>query len=189
METGVRRAWLGLAWWALTAGLAQAQQFGANDAPFLNFVGHLEAPAGFSDVVGQAAFFPESPIEEKTIAQVLAYQEALRAAGSPSTAVGRYQFIYATLSGLVARLELDKNRIFDSEMQTFLARHLMWECGFYDPQEPVAAIGNCLAGHWAALPMITGPQAGRSRYEGEAGNRALTAPAMVVALLEERFLW
>ena len=34
---------------------------------------------------------------------------------------------------------------------------------------------NNLASEWASLPLVTGPNAGRSKYAGDdAGNRALT---------------
>ena len=42
---------------------------------------------------------------------------------------------------------------------------------------------NCLAGIWAALPLVSGPNQGRSAHHGVAGNRALTRPQTVLALL------
>lgn len=168
---------------------ASAQQFGANDAPFLNFMGDMEAPAGFSDVYDAAPFGPDRPIETLTIAEVLTFQRALRQHGSVSSAVGRYQFIYETLSWLVADLNLDTNRVFDSEMQTFLARHLMYRCGFYDSEKSIASLGNCLARRWAALPILSGAERGQSVYKGIANNKALTSPERVEAILANRFSW
>lgn len=170
-----------------TFGLAQ--QFGANDADFLNLVGEVEAPAGFSDVYDLAPFGPPRPIEDLTIAEVLRYQESIREAGTKSSAVGRYQFIYDTLIWVVNDLGIDRSIVFDSEVQTLLARHLMYRCGFYDPEKPVGPLGNCLASRWAALPLLTGPQVGQSVYRGVDDNKALVDPRLVRVVLGNRFRW
>lgn len=174
---------------SMLAGLVHAQDFGANDAPFLNLVGDVEGPRGFGDVYGGAPFFPEKALDTMTIGQVLAYQRDLRAAGTVSSAVARYQFIHTTLSSLVDRLELDTNLVFDGEVQTYLARHMMRDCGFYDRTTPLPALGDCLAHVWAALPLLSGPYAGRSAYHGIAGNAALLDPSTVRTVLMNRFSW
>jgi hypothetical protein len=171
------------------AAQATAQGFGANDTAFLNLVGDLEGPAGFATVYNGVPIAPPKPIDTMTIAEVLAYQEAIRAAGTESSAVARYQIIYDTLNEAVDTLDLHPNLVFDGEIQTYLARHFMDRCGFYDPATPVPVLGDCLARVWAALPLFTGPYAGRSAYEGIAGNKALTDTATVEAVLRDRFLW
>lgn len=168
---------------------AYAQSFGANDAPFLNMVGDLEGPRGFGDIYGAAPFFPEQPLDTMTLEEVLSYQRDLRSAGTVSSAVARYQFIHTTLSGLVERLDLDTGLVFDGEVQTYLARHMMHDCGFYERSTPTPALGDCLAKIWAALPLMTGPYAGRSAYQGIAGNNALIDPASVRTVLDARFAW
>lgn len=174
--------------WALT-GAAHAQSFGANDAPFLNLMGALEGPAGFDSVYEGAPFAPPQPIGTMTIGAILDYQEAIREAGTASSAVARYQIVYDTMQGAVKDLNLHPDLVFDGEMQTYVARHLMDRCGFYDTNTPIPQLGDCLARVWAALPLFTGPYAGRSAYEGIAGNKALTDIGSVQAVLEDRFLW
>jgi hypothetical protein len=175
---------------ALTvSSAANAQSYGANDTSFLNFVGELEANRGFSDVHRAAPFLPPQTIETMTIAQVFEYQEALRANDAIASAVGRYQFNYLTLKDVVAQLGISTDIIFDSEVQTYLARHLLQMCGFYNQDADMANLANCLAGRWAALPKVTGSDAGKSAYEGLAGNKAGTTPEMFLAVLDARFTW
>lgn len=164
-------------------------RFAANDVTFLNLMGNLEGPYGFDTVSGFAPVPPERPLTEMTLSQVIAYQERLRALGTVSSAVGRYQFIYLTLRDLVDRHGMSGDLVFDSEVQTYLARFLMHECGFYDPDTALVALANCLATVWAALPVVSGPGAGRSHYAGDGINRALTEPGLVLRVLEERFNW
>jgi hypothetical protein len=166
-----------------------APKYGANDAEFMNFVGSIEAPQGFSDVFNGVPFLPDSLVETKTIEEILTYQRSLRAYGTESTAIGRYQFIYKTLLYVVDVLNVDKNRIFDSEMQTFLARYLMEQCGFYDTSIPTTALGNCLAGQWASLPLLSGVNKGKSAYADVGSNKALTSTVQYREILENRFSW
>lgn len=168
---------------------APSISFAANDVTFLNLMGNLEAPDGFDAVSGFAPIPPPRPLTEMTLAEVIAYQERLRELGTLSSAVGRYQFIYLTLRDLVDRHGMSGDLVFDSEVQTYLARFLMHECGFYDPQAPLVPLANCLATVWAALPVVSGPGAGRSHYAEDGINRALTEPALVLRVLEDRFRW
>lgn len=168
---------------------AQGQTFGANDAPFLNLVGDLEGPAGFGDVYDRVPFLPPAALDAMTIGQVLHYQRDILEDGTVSSAVARYQFLHDTLVALVDRLDLHEDLVFDGEVQTYLARHLMARCGFYDPNVDVGPLGDCLAGIWAALPVLTGPSMGRSAYEGIAGNKALVTPETVRQVLADRFSW
>lgn len=163
--------------------------FAANDVDFLNLIGTLEAPLGFDAVSGFAPLPPPEPLTAMTLTAVIAYQDRIRAAGTVSSAVGRYQFIQPTLQALVRDHGISRDLIFDAEVQTYLARFLMRDCGFYDPDTPLAPLANCLATVWAALPMVTGPTYGRSFYDGDGINAALTHPDTVLTLLAQRFQW
>jgi hypothetical protein len=163
--------------------------FGANDVDFLNMMGDLEAPDGFGDVFGGVPALPSEALEAMTIGEVLDYQRRIQALGTQSSAVGRYQFIHDTLARLVNELGISPDLVFDGEVRTFLARVRMSDCGFYDPATPSGALGNCLAGTWAALPLLEGPRRGQSAYEGDGLNHALVNPATVVAVLDSRFTW
>lgn len=168
---------------------AGAQGFGANDVHFLNMMGDVEAPEGFGDVFDGVPLLPPERLEEMTVGEVLAYQSQIRALGTASSAVGRYQFIYATLLRLVDEFGLSPDLVFDGEVQTFLARMMMADCGFYDPEHDTLALADCLAGVWAALPLVTGPSRGQSAYAEDGLNRALVAPETVIAVLDSRFVW
>jgi len=163
--------------------------FAANDVEFLNLMGDLEGPRGFDTVSGFAPVPPPGPLTGMTLAQVLAYQREIRALGTISSAVGRYQFIYPTLRDLVESRGISDGLVFDAEVQTYLARFLMHGCGFYTHETPLPALGDCLAGVWAALPVITGPRRGQSVYAQDGINRALVGPEVVIDVLSRRFGW
>lgn len=172
-----------------SAPAGQELSFAANDVTFLNLIGNLEAPHGFDAVSGFAPMSPPRDLTAMTLAEVIAYQEQIRAAGTRSSAVGRYQFIYVTLHGLVHRHGISGDLVFDGEVQTYLARFLMHDCGFYTPDTPLVPLANCLATVWAALPVVSGPGAGRSYYDGDGLNAALTAPDLLLRVLDQRFSW
>lgn len=164
-------------------------RFAANDVGFLNLMGNLEGPRGFGTVSDFAPALPDRPLTEMTLAEVLEYQREIRAMGTISSAVGRYQFIYLTLRDLVETHGISDELRFDEEIQTYLARFLMHHCGFYDPAMPDVQLANCLAGVWAALPLVSGPQRGQSVYAGDGINKAFVAPQIVVDVLGRRFTW
>lgn len=164
-------------------------RFAANDVGFLNLMGNLEGPLGFGTISGFAPALPDRPLTEMTLAEVLEYQREIRAMGTISSAVGRYQFIYLTLRDLVETHGISDSLIFDAEVQTYLARFLMHQCGFFDRATPNVQLANCLAGVWAALPLVGGPGRGQSAYAADGVNKALTTPAIVLDILDRRFQW
>jgi len=152
----------------------------------LTFVRHLEAPDGYDAYEARIPIAPPKPLTSMTLAEVLAWQVRVRRSGAPSTAAGGYQIIYPTLQRLVRKYGIDRDARFDAGMQDRLARLLIAECGDRPALAATAAhsrYGNCLAGIWAALPLTAGRNRGRSAYHGVAGNRALTSPRIVLALL------
>jgi len=163
--------------------------FAANDVEFLNLMGNLEGPRGFATVSDLVPTLPQRPITEMTLAEVLEYQRGIRSLGTVSSAAGRYQFIYPTLSELLERHDITHTLIFDGEVQTYLARVLMHRCGFYERDTHLLVLGNCLAGVWAALPLVSGPLAGESAYAGDGINRALVEPEILLDVLSRRFDW
>jgi hypothetical protein len=168
---------------------SQEISFAANDIDFLNLMGNLEGPRGFGTVSDFAPILPKKPLTEMTLVEVLDYQQDIRAAGTISSAVGRYQFIYVTLRDLVHKHAISGNLRFDGEVQTYLARFLMHKCGFFDPATPTSQLANCLASVWAALPLVSGPTRGKSAYAADGINKALTTPETVLHILEQRFQW
>ncbi|TQM89979.1 hypothetical protein [Roseinatronobacter monicus] len=163
--------------------------FAANDVEFLNLMGNLEGPRGFGTISDFAPALPDRPLTEMTLAEVLDYQREIRALGTISSAVGRYQFIYLTLRDLVETHGISDSLVFDGEVQTYLARFLMHQCGFFDHATPNVQLANCLAGVWAALPLVSGPERGQSAYAADGVNKAFTTPETVLDVLGRRFEW
>ncbi|MFG6080508.1 hypothetical protein ACEUZ9_001112 [Paracoccus litorisediminis] len=166
-----------------------ATGFTANDTDFLNLMGNLEGPRGFGTVSDLAPALPWSELDSMTIGEVLDYQVRIRRMGTQSSAVGRYQFIHATLVQILRTHGISREMVFDGEIQTFLARLLMRDCGFYDVATPIDRLGNCLAGRWAALPLLSGPDAGLSAYHDDGLNHHLVSSNDFRNVLETRFRW
>jgi hypothetical protein len=173
----------------LSAAGPTSVSFSANDTDFLNMMGNLEGPRGYGTVFDGVPALPQAQIDDMNIGEVLDYQRSIRKMGTASSAVGRYQFIYLTLQDLVEKQGISEAMIFDGEMQTFLARTLMSNCGFYDVDQQSTALGDCLAGVWAALPRVSGPGRGSSVYAGDGLNKSLVSADRVMQVLEDRFTW
>jgi len=170
-------------------GLAQTDLDGvrAFDRPFLELIGAIEAPAGYDAITGYAPFQPDRRITQMTIAEILDWQKRIREAGAEATAVGKFQFVRDTLEFLTRAYDVPHETVLDRRTQDYLARVLLHRCGFYDPDAAIPELGDCLAGTWAALPLLSGNKRGRSRYEGKVNNHARTTPEVVEAVLAVRF--
>lgn len=86
-------------------------------------------------------------------------------------AIGRYQFIPATLKRLVALLGVSEQAVFSAEVQDRLADVLLVEAGlnaFSDGEIKRHDFMNNMAKIWAGLPTSSG----KSYYNGYAGNKA-----------------
>ena len=174
---------------ATAPSVAGAESSGSvlfSDRHFLELLGALEGPDGYDDITMFATRNPPKPITSMTINEVLDYQRLLRRTGARSSAMGRYQFIYDTLLYLTNIHDINRNRLFDSHMQDRLTRLEMIRCGFYESTTPIGTLGNCLARVWAALPLLTGPNRGKSRYERMSINSAQTSPGVIEAVLRQR---
>ena len=179
---------LALAWALLLAVPAAHATDHASD--LLAFIRHLEAGrAGYNAFERRITVAPPKLLTAMRVGEVLAWQNRVRAAGNPSTAAGGYQIIRATLDRLVRNGTVSKTAIFNADTQDRLARSLIGECGLHtntvgsSPRRHSVRFANCLAGIWASLPLVSGPRRGLSAHHGVAGNRALTTPKTVLALL------
>ena len=152
----------------------------AKDQSLLSFIRHYEAGGSYDRYYAGITTPPPKPLTAMTVGEVMAWQSSLR--GVKSTASGGYQFIRKTLATLVVKNRIDKRAPFDAAMQDRLARLLIDDCAEARSRgdKPFA---NCLAGIWAALPLVSGPKRGRSAYHGVAGNKALTTPNRVLAVI------
>lgn len=110
---------------------------------------------------------PKRPTQ-MTLAEI--YQWIDDTPGQPH-AIGRYQFIPATLRRVVARTDVSLNARFTPAVQDRLADVLLAEAGlhrFRGGKLGRVAFMNNLAKIWAGLPNSTG----KSHYHGYAGNKA-----------------
>jgi muramidase (phage lysozyme) len=180
---------------ALGAKVGGGSGVPAGAMPILTLIGSVEAPGGYRQIYGgiPAAQYPPMPITSMTVDQVIEWQTRIRQAPNvASTAAGRYQIIRDTLAGLRTELRCG-GWIFDGPTQDRLAFALMRRRGwdkFKAGQISAATYGNALAREWASLPVIGGPNAGRSYYAGDGLNRSHVGVLEILAVLEgARGVW
>ena len=168
--------------------------------PLLDFIGNKESK-GYDDISGlvSESRYPSKPITQMTIQEILDWQESIDRF-QQSEAVGRYQVVEDTLRGynndrtvgpgspLYIRAGLSASSLYSPENQDKIAIVLIEGRGlsmFLEGKITREEFGDNLAAEWASLPLITGPNRGRSRYAGDsAGNRALTTIDAILAAID-----
>ena len=138
-------------------------------ALLLDLIARAEAGAAGHDAVQHGARIapPRAPTA-MTLGEI--YDWIAETPGQPH-AIGRYQFIPATLRRVAAARGYGPGTRFSPEVQDALALVLLEEAGlaaFRDGTLDRQAFMGRLARIWAGLPLPSG----RSYYEGHAGNRA-----------------
>lgn len=124
---------------------------------------------------------------DMTVAEVLEWQAAFVRQGSPSSAVGRYQFIRPTLAGLVKQLRIDPQARFDAALQDRLAIALLERRGsraFVGKALTREQFAAELAKEWAALPRVIGDDPHESYYDGDGLNKSRISIDEVYRALE-----
>ena len=112
---------------------------------------------------------------EMTIAEVLSWQAKHVEAGNYSSAVGRYQIVNTTLSGLVRQLGIDASQKFDQPTQDRLAVALFERRGsekYVNDELTREEFAANLAMEWAALPKVLGENPADSYYAGDGLNKS-----------------
>jgi hypothetical protein len=170
--------------------------------PLLDFIGNKESE-GYDDISGlvSRALYPAKQLTAMTIQEVLDWQESIDQS-QLSEASGRYQIMEDTLRGfnnelglgsgtnsLYARAGLSAGDLFSPENQDKMAIVLLEGRGlskFLAGTITREQFANNLASEWASLPLVTGPNAGRSKYAGDsAGNRSLTSANAVLSVIDQ----
>lgn len=124
---------------------------------------------------------------EMSLGDVLAWQERYVAEGSPSGAVGRYQFIGPTLRGLVDEMNIDRQTIFDETLQDRLAVRLLVRRGvreYLRGRISREQLAHNLSKEWAALPKVIGDNPAASYYAGDGLNKAHVKTEQVLAVID-----
>ena len=168
--------------------------------PLLDFIGNKESD-GYDDIWGgiPTSRYPSKPLSQMTIKEVLDWQESVDRFYR-SEAVGRYQFLEDTLRGynndssvgpgnpLYTRAGLSESDLFSPINQDKMAVVLLEGRGlsrFIDGTLTREQFANNLASEWASLPLVTGPNAGKSKYAGDGLNAALTSIQPFLDVLDE----
>lgn len=134
-----------------------------------NLIARAEAgPDGYDAVQYGASVRPSSRPTRMTLEQIYAW--IAETPGQPH-AIGRYQFIPATLRRLVDHLAVRPDALFSPMLQDRMANVLIDEAGFTEflaGNMGRKTFMNRLARVWAGLPTSSG----KSHYHGYAGNKA-----------------
>lgn len=151
----------------------------------LDFIGGIEAPKGYGTIFGNKQSKLAKPLTEMTLDQVMVAQKAW-SKNHGSSAAGRYQFMRATLIGLISELGLRGSQKLDADLQDRLGYHLLKRRGYDDYMAGKIdriEFGKRLAQEWASLPVLANMQGahrklvrGQSYYAGDALNKSLTSP-------------
>ncbi|MFW2542515.1 hypothetical protein ACN2XU_07725 [Primorskyibacter sp. 2E107] len=125
-------------------------------------------PMGYDAVVYAAKIKTPRRPTAMTIQEIYTW---IKATPGQHHAIGRYQFIPATLRRLVNKLGVDPNTRFSPAVQDRLADQLLLEAGLQSLMAGKLSrrdFMNNIAKIWAGLPNSTG----KSHYSGYAGNKA-----------------
>jgi hypothetical protein len=133
----------------------------------LDKIGQGEAGGSYNRLFGGR----EAPLTEMTLGQVMSLQNQMKQKGSPSTAVGKYQFINSTLGNIARKMGIGPNEPFNEETQDKLALGLLKGRGlddFMSGKLSRSAFIDNIAQEWA----IVKGSSGRGAYDGDGLNRA-----------------
>jgi len=161
----------------------------------LDAIGKHEAPKGYGQIYGGAKGVPKNTdVSKMTLAGVQDLQRRMLAAGSKSTACGRYQFIRKTLAATINSMGLNGSERWDAALQDRMAIFLMEARGlskFVIGSISREAFANSLAREWASLPVVSVIRGanrilepGQSYYAGDGLNKAFHKPEAILALLD-----
>jgi muramidase (phage lysozyme) len=157
-----------------TAGTAGTGR--GNVSSLLDIIGRGESGGNYNALVGGGS----ANLTGMTIAEVQQLQSTMIKGGRPSTAVGKYQMIAATLAEQAKKAGLDPNKTkFDQHTQDLLASQLINQAG-YGTKDSASVMKN-LAGTFASLPQ---DMSGRGRYDGYNTNKANINPNDLMAAIQ-----
>jgi muramidase (phage lysozyme) len=148
----------------------------------LDMIAVHESNGNYNALIGNAN--SKADLSRYTLAEIYELMKKLLTIGEPSTAIGRYQIIKATLRTLQTKKGLPDTTKFTPELQDQLAVSLMVGRGYpawWDGRITDAEFLHGLSCEWASLPD---PNAnGKSHYDGVGPNHAGTTLAWVYAAL------
>ena len=169
-------------WAALNTQIASRSSAPSDYRAILDIIGRAESPRqGYNAVVYSARIRPQKSPTRMTIAEIYNWIEATP---GQNHAIGRYQFIPATLRRVVIKAGIRSSQRFSEAVQDRLAMVLIQEAGFAPwkaQQLTDASFMDNLARIWAGFPLANG----RSAHHGVAGNRATVSRSAVQEALTQ----
>jgi conjugal transfer mating pair stabilization protein TraG len=152
-------------------------------ADLLNTIAKVESKYNYNAYFGNSNN-TSIQFTSMTVNEVLAWQKQFVEQGSPSSAVGRYQFVDSTLQGLVRELKIDGNVKFDEALQDRLGVALLERRGireYVDNKISREEFAHSLSKEWAALPKAIGENPEQSYYAADGLNKAQLSVADMYA--------
>lgn len=150
--------------------------------PLLNLIADVESRGNYNAYFGHTNN-QKIDFTAMTINEVLQWQDEFIDRGSPSSAVGRYQFLNTTLGELVSEQGINRSSRFDKSMQDRLAIALLERRGgeaYVNKELSRHDFAANLAKEWASLPQITGDAPEKSYYDSDGLNKALVESKKVL---------
>jgi conjugal transfer mating pair stabilization protein TraG len=144
-----------------------------NYSPLLEAIAEGESRGNYNAYYGNVNN-NSTDFTQMKVAEVLQWQKNFVESGSPSSAVGKYQFIRPTLNRLVEELNINKDARFDEKLQDKLAVALLERRGlsdYIDGNLDRDQFAHNLSKEWAALPKVLGDNPDESYYEGDGLNK------------------
>ena len=142
--------------------------------PLLSLIAKGESSGNYNAYFGHGSN-TSIDFTKMSIADVQKWQAKYVQQGSASSAVGKYQIVDTTLSGLVQRLGIDTKQKFDQRMQDKLAIALIERRGVNDyinNELTANQFAANLAKEWASLPRIIGGNPSDSYYASDGLNKS-----------------
>ena len=158
----------------------------------LDFIGDIEAPKGYDTVYGNNQDKLTKPLTSMTLDEVIAAQPGWTQRFG-SSAAGRYQFMRATLRGLMTQYNIPGLTFLTPELQDHLGLQLLKRRGYADfiaGRISSVTFALRLAQEWASLPVLSSVRGGsravergQSYYAGDGVNKALVSPERLERIL------
>lgn len=166
--------------------LIERENVNADYSDLLSVIAEGESKGNYNAYFGHANN-QDIVFTSMTVAEVLRWQKEFVEQGSPSSAVGKYQFIQPTLEGLVQEMRISKKTIFDETLQDKLAIRLLERRGVHDylrNRISKEQFAHSLSKEWAALPKVLGDNPPASYYAGDGLNASRISIAAILAAID-----
>ncbi|PHS22115.1 MAG: hypothetical protein COA84_13115 [Robiginitomaculum sp.] len=155
----------------------------------LELIGDAESGGDYNIIFSGTKISLPQPITTFTIQEMLAWQTDSVSAGSESSAAGKYQVIKKTLNGVVNKLDgLSLTDLYNENTQDTIGYFLLENRGlskYIAGSLSRETFANNLSKEWAALPIVSGPKAGQSFYEGVGSNKARVSVSAILSAIDQ----